>query len=83
MANNFLENNNKIGSILAIGHLLKSIRLILLIFNFSYFIGMLWLLSAEQYILIIVNYNAYATNYNENEKIIGEPMLHIDTSEIE
>ena len=47
MANNFLEDNNKIGSILAIGHLVKSTRLILLIFNFSYFIGMIWMLATE------------------------------------
>ena len=47
LSNNFLENNNNIGSILAIGHLVKSVRLILLIFNFSYFIGMLWLLATE------------------------------------
>ena len=33
--------------------------------------------------MIIVNYNKYATNYNEHERFHGEAMLSIDTSEIE
>lgn len=44
LANDFDKDNNNIGIILAISNILKTLRLIVLLFNFSYFIGMSWII---------------------------------------
>ena len=49
MANNFYIDNNNIKIILYIKLFLKSLRLIFLVFNFSFFIGMGWILMCKCY----------------------------------
>ena len=49
LSNDFNQDNNNIGVILAISHLVKSFRLVVIIFNFSYFIGMLWIIICQYY----------------------------------
>ena len=44
ISNDFNLDNNNIGTILAISHLVKSFGLVVIIFNFSYFIGMTWII---------------------------------------
>ena len=49
MADNFFIDNNNIKTILYINQFLKSLRLIALVFNFSFFIGMGWIIMCKFY----------------------------------
>ena len=55
MAEDTISDHNGIGALLMMSYVLKTLKLVIIIFNVSYFLGMAWHIIAE-YSMYLIEY---------------------------